>query len=445
MMPGLRPELRPTRSITRQLLQAIELLQMSSMELSAHVEREIERNPFLEREDGYAFGAGDSGFPAGSAPGGESRPVAADGVTLRDHLVGQIRLEFRRDPERRIALRLVELLDENGWLTEDLEGVAAALGREVRDVERVLARCQELDPPGIFGRSLAECLALQLREKGRLDPPMKTLLNNLHLLARRDFAGLRHLCSVDDENLSRLVREIRALDPRPAARFDREIVQSAIPDVFVRRRNGSWRVELNGDTLPRVLLNRPYYAEIRGQARSDREREYLSDRLRSANWLVRSLRQRAETILRVAAELVARQEAFFDHGAGRLRPMTRRNLAVAVGLHESTVGRVVANRYLGAERGVFEMKYFFTTAVGAAARSSEAVRFRIRALIDEEEPGAVLTDDRIVEILEREGIDIARRTVAKYRGAMRIPSSAQRRREKVSGIAAASFRQRGLQ
>ena len=437
MMPGLRPELRPTRSITRQLLQAIELLQMSHMELSAHVEREIERNPFLDREEGHAFGAGDSGFSAGTASGGEVGSIAADGATLRDYLVRQIRLEFRGYPERRIALRLVELLDENGWLTEDLEAVAAALGCEVRDVERTLARCQNLDPPGIFGRSLAECLALQLREKGRLEPPMRTLLDNLHLLARRDFAGLRRLCAVDDENLSRLVREIRALDPRPAARFEREVAQPAIPDAFVRRRNGVWRVELNGDTLPRVLLNRPYYAEMRGQARSDREREYFSDRLRSANWLVRSLRQRAETILRVAAELAARQEAFFDHGAARLRPMTRRDVAVAVGLHESTVGRAVANRYLGTDRGVFEMKYFFTTAVGDAARSSEAVRFRIRALIDEEEPEAVLTDDRIVGILGREGIDVARRTVAKYRGAMRIPSSAQRRREKVSGIAAA--------
>ena len=436
MTPGLRPALRSVRSMTRHLLQAIELLQMSSAELSAYVERELERNPFLEREEGPAFGDGGAGHSAGTAFGGEL--AAADEATLRDHLVSQIRLEFRGSRERRIAFRLVELLDENGWLTEDLEAAAAALGCEVRDVERVLARCQDLDPPGIFGRSLAECLALQLREKGRLDPPTRALLDNLHLLARRDFARLRRLCAVDEENLSRLVREIRALDPRPAARFEREAAQFAIPDAFVRRRNGVWRVELNGDALPRVLLNRPYYAEMRGRARSERDREYLSGRLRSANWLVRSLRQRADTILRVAAELVARQEAFFDHGAPRLRPMTRRDLAIAVGLHESTVGRAVANRYLGTERGVFEMKYFFTSAVGGAARSSEAVRFRIRALIDEEKPEAVLSDHGIAGILGREGIDIARRTVAKYRGAMRIPSSAQRRREKVSGATRAA-------
>ena len=436
MTPGLRPALRPVRSMTRHLLQAIELLQMSSAELSAYVERELERNPFLEREEEPAFGNGGAGRSAGTAFGGEL--AAADEATLRDHLVSQIRLEFRGARERRIAFRLVELLDENGWLTEDLEAAAAALGCEVLDVERVLARCQDLDPPGIFGRSLAECLALQLREKGRLDPPTRALLDNLHLLARRDFARLRRLCAVDEENLSRLVREIRALDPRPAARFEREAAQFAIPDAFVRRRNGVWRVELNGDALPRVLLNRPYYAEMRGQARSERDREYLSGRLRAANRLVRSLRQRADTILRVAAELVARQEAFFDHGAARLRPMTRRDLAIAVGLHESTVGRAVANRYLGTERGVFEMKYFFTSAVGGAARSSEAVRFRIRALIDEEKPEAVLSDHGIAGILGREGIDIARRTVAKYRGAMRIPSSAQRRREKVSGATRAA-------
>ena len=436
MTPGLRPALRPVRSMTRHLLQAIELLQMSSAELSAYVERELERNPFLEREEEPAFGNGGAGRSAGTAFGGEL--AAADEATLRDHLVSQIRLEFRGSRERRIAFRLVELLDENGWLTEDLEAAAAALGCEVLDVERVVARCRDLDPPGIFGRSLAECLALQLREKGRLDPPTRALLDNLHLLARRDFARLRRLCAVDEENLSRLVREIRALDPRPAARFEREAAQFAIPDAFVRRRNGVWRVELNGDALPRVLLNRPYYAEMRGQARSERDREYLSGRLRAANRLVRSLRQRADTILRVAAELVARQEAFFDHGAARLRPMTRRDLAIAVGLHESTVGRAVANRYLGTERGVFEMKYFFTSAVGGAARSSEAVRFRIRALIDEEKPEAVLSDHGIAGILGREGIDIARRTVAKYRGAMRIPSSAQRRREKVSGATRAA-------
>ena len=436
MMPGLRPALRPARSMTRHLLQAIELLQMSSAELSAYVERELERNPFLDREEGPAFGGGDAGRSAGAASGGEL--VAANEATLHDHLISQIRLEFRGPRERRIAFRLVELLDENGWLTEDLEAVAAALGCEVRDAERALARCQKLDPPGIFGRSLAECLALQLREKGRLDPPTRALLDNLHLLARRDFTRLRRLCAVDEENLHRLVREIRALDPRPAARFEREAAQFAIPDAFVRRRNGVWRVELNGDALPRVLLNRPYYAEVRGQARSERDREYLSGRLRSANWLVRSLRQRADTILRVTAELVARQEAFFDHGAARLRPMTRRDLAIAVGLHESTVGRAVANRYLGTERGVFEMKYFFTSAVGGAARSSEAVRCRIRALIDEEKPEAVLSDNGIAGILGREGIGISRRTVAKYRDAMRIPSSAQRRREKVSGATRAT-------
>lgn len=433
MMLELRPALRPARSMTRHLLQAIELLQMSSAELSAYVERELERNPFLDREEGPAFDGRNAGRSAGSAFGGEL--VAADEATLRDHLASQIRLEFRGSRERRIAFRLVELLDENGWLTEDLEAAAAALECEIGDVERALARCQALDPPGIFGRSLAECLALQLREKGRLDPPMRALLDNLHLLARRDFARLRRLCAVDDETLSRLVREIRALDPRPAARFEREAAQFAIPDAFVRRTNGVWRVELNGDALPRVFLNRPYYAEMRGQARSEREREYFSDRLRSANWLVRSLRQRADTILRVASELVARQEEFFDHGAARLRPMTRRDLAVAVGLHESTVGRAVANRYLGTERGVFEMKRFFASAVGVPARSSEAVRFRIRTLIDQEKPKAVLSDHGIAGILGREGIDVARRTVAKYRGAMRIPSSAQRRREKVSGAA----------
>lgn len=360
--------------------------------------------------------------------------VAAEDLSLRDHLIGQINLDFKDPSERMIAGRLVDMLDDNGWLAGDVDAVAQALGCDVEEVTATLQKCQRLDPPGVFGRSLAECLALQLREKDRLDPAMQALVDNLELLAKREFAKLRRLCGVDDEDLLEMVREIKELNPRPASAFDHEVAQPVVPDVFVRRNAQGWHVELNADTMPRVLVNSRYYARVRKHARSKQDKEFLSDRLQSANWLVRALHQRAETIVKVAAELVVQQEGFFEHGVAHLKPLTLRDVAEVVGVHESTVSRVTANKYLGSSRGIFELKYFFTTAVGEGdsgeSRSAEAVRHQIKQLIDRETPEAVLSDDKIVDLLRDEGIEIARRTVAKYREAMRIPSSVRRRREK---------------
>ncbi|MEX2453370.1 MAG: RNA polymerase factor sigma-54 [Rhodospirillaceae bacterium] len=360
--------------------------------------------------------------------------LAADEGTLRDHLIGQINVDFADPADQMIAGRLIDMLDDNGWLHGELEPVAIALGCDLARVEETLLRCQRLDPPGIFGRTLAECLALQLREKDRLDPAMQALLDNLALLARREFGQLRRICGVDNEDLLDMVSEIKELNPRPASAFDHQVAQPVVPDVFVRREASGWLVELNNDTMPRVLVNSRYYAIVRKHARSKVDKEYLSDRFQSANWLVRALHQRAETILKVATELVTQQEGFFENGVAYLRPLTLRDVAEVVGVHESTVSRVTANKYLGMSRGIFEMKYFFNSAIGHSdigeSRSAEAIRFRIRSLIDNEPPEAVLSDDRIVDILRDEGIDIARRTVAKYRDGMRIPSSVQRRREK---------------
>jgi RNA polymerase sigma-54 factor len=360
--------------------------------------------------------------------------VAAEETTLRDHLIGQVNIDFDDPVEVMIADRLIDMLDDNGWLSGELETVAVALGCTIDRVEETLARCQQLDPPGIFGRSLAECLALQLREKDRLDPAMQALLDHLELLGKREFAQLRRICGVDNEDLLQMVTEIKELNPRPASDFNHEVAQPVVPDVFVRRTKEGWAVELNSETMPRVLVNNRYYATVRRHARSKEDKEFLSDRFQSANWLVRALHQRQETILKVASELVTQQEAFFENGVEFLKPLTLRDVAEEVSVHESTVSRVTANKYLGMSRGIFEMKYFFNSAIGqneaGESRSAEAIRFRIKSLIDREEPESILSDDRIVDILRDEGIDIARRTVAKYRDAMHIPSSVQRRREK---------------
>jgi RNA polymerase sigma-54 factor len=360
--------------------------------------------------------------------------VAAEEMTLRDHVIGQINIDLQDPIDIMIAGRLMDMLDDNGWLSGSLEPVAIALGCTLDRVQTTLERCQLIDPPGIFARSLSECLALQLREKDRLDPAMQALLDNLELLAKREFGKLRRLCGVDNEDLLQMVTEIKELNPRPASEFDHDVAQLVVPDVFIRKKKAGWLVELNSDVLPRVLVNNRYYSVVRKHARSKDDKEFLSDRFQSANWLVRASHHRAETILKVASELVVQQEAFFEDGVEFLKPLTLRDVAEVVGMHESTVSRVTANKYLGMSRGIFEMKYFFNSAIGQSdmgeSRSAESIRFRIKALIDRETRESVLSDDRIVDILRDEGIDIARRTVAKYRDAMHIPSSVQRRRVK---------------
>jgi RNA polymerase sigma-54 factor len=321
----------------------------------------------------------------------------------------------------------------------ELEGAAERLGCAPERIERVLARLQEFDPPGVFARDLAECLALQLRDRNRLDPAMQRLLDNLPLLAARNATALMRICGVDAEDLAEMVAEIKSLDPRPGFAFDPPLAQPVVPDIIMRAQlRGGWAVELNADTLPRVLVNNRYYARIRRTALNKIEREYLTERMQAANWLVKALHQRAVTILKVATEIVQQQEGFFRDGVQSLRPLILRDIADAIGMHESTVSRVTTNKYIATPRGLFELKYFFTSAIAASrggdAHSAEAVRFRIRNLIEGEPSGSTLSDERIVELLQEDGVDIARRTVAKYREAMRIPSSVQRRREKMLSL-----------
>lgn len=365
--------------------------------------------------------------------------VAAE-TTLTDHLAEQAAVALVTPADRMIGQYLIDLVDEAGYLPADLSQVAERLGAEAEDVEAVVSVLQTFDPPGICARNLSECLANQLRELDRYDPAMRALVEHLDLLAKRDFGSLRKLCGVDDEDLVDMIGEIRRLDPKPGLKFGTARTQTMVPDVYVRPGpDGGWLVELNSDTLPRVLVNQVYYTELSKTIRKDGDKSYFTDCLQNATWLVRALDQRARTILKVATEIVRQQDGFFTRGVAHLRPLNLKAVADAIQMHESTVSRVTANKYMATNRGTFELKYFFTASIASAdggeAHSAEAVRHHIRQLIDAEAPSAILSDDTIVERLRASGIDIARRTVAKYREAMRIPSSVQRRRDKQSMLA----------
>lgn len=364
--------------------------------------------------------------------------VAAE-TTLSDHLAEQLAVAFAAPAQRMIGQYLIDLVDEAGYLPADLGQAAERLGASQADVEGVLAVLQKFDPPGVCARNLSECLAIQLRELDRYDPAMQALVEHLDLLAKRDIVALRKICGVDDEDIADMIGEIRRLNPKPGMKFGSARLQTMVPDVYVRPGpDGGWHVELNSDTLPRVLVNQTYYSELSKKVGKDGDKSYFTDALQNATWLVRALDQRARTILKVATEIVRQQDGFFTHGVAHLRPLNLKAVADAIQMHESTVSRVTANKYMATNRGTFELKYFFTASIASAdggeAHSAEAVRHHIKQLIDSEEPSAILSDDTIVERLRASGIDIARRTVAKYREAMRIPSSVQRRRDKQSAL-----------
>ena len=493
-----RLELRQGQSLvmTPQLQQAIKLLQMSNIELQAFVDQELERNPLLERdekseiqseraqapeaqtdmvsaleanagaeerlrtldteldnvythearadaESRVAQGSQDSGWsslrPQGALSlNSEENDFAATlsrQPTLAEHLTDQMNLLLATPADRLIGQHLIGMLNEDGYLTSGIESVAETLGTSLAHVERVLERLKASDPAGVFARDLKECLSLQLRERDRFDPAMAALVANLELLARRDYTALKAICRVDIDDLKDMVQELRALNPKPGAAFGSEMVQPVIPDVIVRASpEGSWIVELNTDTLPRVLINNQYLARVSTAAARSEDKLYLSECQANATWLVKSLDQRAKTILKVAREIVRQQDAFLVLGIQHLRPLNLRTVADAIEMHESTVSRVTSNKYMATPRGIFELKYFFTTAIASAdaegdAHSAEAVRHRIKELIGQEGE-EVLSDDTIVQKLKAMGVELARRTVAKYREELGIPSSVQRRRER---------------
>lgn len=364
---------------------------------------------------------------------GMERPDSRE-ATLWEHLQAQASSAGFSAADHAIALTLIDATDEGGYLRGDLQEFADRLGVDLARIEAVLTACHGFEPTGVMARSAPECLKLQLIERNRFDPAMAALLDNLELLARRDLLALRRVCGVDAEDLAEMIAELKGLTPRPGAGFGGEPAQTVVPDVHVRPDPaGGWRVELNTDTLPRLLMDKRYHGVVSAGARSETEKAFVADCAAQASWLVKSLDQRAKTILKVGSEIVRQQDAFLAFGVEFLRPLNLKTVADAIGMHESTVSRVTSNKYVSTPRGVFELKFFFTAAIqssdGGALHSAEAVRHRIKAMIDSEAVGGdILSDDQIVEILNETGIDIARRTVAKYREALRIPSSVQRRR-----------------
>ncbi|MFO1254978.1 MAG: RNA polymerase factor sigma-54 [Sphingomonadaceae bacterium] len=489
MALGPRLDLRQSQSLvmTPQLQQAIKLLALSNLEVETFIGEALDANPLLElgeaapaeppvmadeadarrtslesspvdqligegrAEDDRPLdldrgaldvdrdtGDGDWGaelrFAAGDdLPGIDERADAAP--TLAEHLHAQIGA-VARDPRLAfIARHIADQLDEAGYLPLTLHEVAAELGVDAHEAEAALALVQMLDPTGVGARSLGECLALQAKEADRHDPCMARLLDNLELLGKGELPRLKRICGVDDEDFADMLAELRGYDPKPGLRFASSGGEPVTPDILIRARgDGGWDVQLNQATLPRLIVNRSYYVEMRGSVEDKAARGWLSDKLADANWLIKALDQRARTILKVASEIVQQQDGFFRHGVSQLRPMTLRAVAEAISMHESTVSRVTSNKYLSCERGTFELKYFFTSGVGAVdgegGASAAAVKAAIKALIDAEDPKAILSDDTLVDLLKAKGFDLARRTVAKYREAIGLGSSVQRRRQK---------------
>lgn len=500
-----RLDLRQSQSLvmTPQLQQAIRLLALSNLELEGVLAEELAKNPLLENgregsDEAAAPMASDSvaatdlqlstGMDAGSAldadfnaetfhhdsasdsawePAASEEPREPDlssgingdysssasdsegidfdsfaeaDISLREHLTDQAGATLS-GPSLAIALALIESIDDAGYLDADLNDLAYRLGVPRARIEDVLAVVQSFDPTGVGARSLSECLALQAKEADRYDPCMAMLIDNLDMLAKGQIAQLRKRCGVDEEDMADMIRELRGYDPKPGLRFAPDDATPVVPDLFVHQRKDGWAIEINSATLPRLLVNRRYYAELSAKAGkgagAKAGRAWLTDCLASANWLVKALDQRQQTIVKVASEIVTQQEGFFLHGVGALKPLTLRHVADVIGMHESTVSRVTSNKYLSCERGLFELKYFFSSGVmavdGEGGMSAEAVKSRIKTLIDAEDGAAILSDDTLVELLAKDGCEIARRTVAKYREAMGIGSSVQRRRAKAIG------------
>ncbi|MDT9599446.1 RNA polymerase factor sigma-54 [Sphingosinicella rhizophila] len=500
MAIGPRLDLRQSQSLvmTPQLQQAIRLLALSNLEIESFIAEELEKNPLLDTGSDEASdrnaaeadevtdtgeepatvdrlvtegdGARDApldmdlnnenlhqdsasdraldgglGLDHGSGGGGGEEvdydSFAGEDISLHDHLLAQAG-QHLSGTDLVIAAQIVEQIEETGYFPGSTLEIANRLGTPLQDVERVLAVIQTFDPSGVGARTLAECIAIQAKEADRYDPAMALLIDNLDHVAKGNRSALKRICDVDDEDLSDMLRELRGYDPKPGCKFAQgSRIDAVVPDIFIGRRGQGWAIELNSATLPRLLVNRTYYAELAEGAQDRKSKTWLSECLASANWLMKALDQRARTIVKVATEIVQQQDGFFRHGVAHLKPLTLRTVADAIGMHESTVSRVTSNKYLSCDRGLFELKYFFTSGVqssdGGDAVSAEAVKSHIRALVAAEDPAKILSDDQIVDMLRAKGFDIARRTVAKYREAAGIGSSVQRRRQKAIGNRAA--------
>jgi RNA polymerase sigma-54 factor len=465
MKPSLQFRLSQHLTLTPQLQQSIRLLQLSTVELNQEIDRMLMENPALEREDAEsepeavaaapapAGGSSTSPSTEAAAPdtdwsvdiasnwhgpddddAGDRSFTAPDTPTLRDHLRGQLSLTNLGDRDRVFVQLLIDALDDDGYLTQPLEEIAALLPAEVEaDLEELgiaLRHLQNLEPAGVGARSPGECLALQLRIMP--DEPARRLAldiveKHLELLASRDYTRLKNITGAGEEALRAAQRLIQALNPRPGAAYAKLEARYVIPDVIVRKHRNIWRASLNPDAMPRLRINR-LYAELAAGARNSGAA--IASQLQEARWLIKNVQQRFDTILRVSQAIVDRQRHFLEHGEVAMRPLVLREIAQTLGLHESTISRVTTQKYMATPRGTFELKYFFgshvATEAGGAA-SSTAIRALIKQLVAAEDAKAPLSDARISQILGEQGIVVARRTIAKYRESLQIPPVNQRK------------------
>lgn len=500
-MNAPRLELRQGQSLvmTQALQQSIKLLQCNSLELREFVEQALEENPFLTQEEPEAsetpdsqlespvkdnsdepreadfnsdenfsadmqadenfgeswddnesietdylrYDQGSSGNSSGYDSEDDARSIddnPSAGISLREHLLEQLQVDVHEPAKRLIGAHLIDLVDDAGYIKEDLTPLCETFGVEMKEIDEVLAILQGFDPVGICARNLSDCLSLQLKEKNRLDPAMQKLLANLNLLADSKFDELQKKCGVDKEDLRQMIAEIRELNPKPGSGFIHEISQTLEPDIFVRRTpDGNWHIELNMGNFPKIMVNKRFYKKVTSETKNKKDKDYLSEQFGTANWLVRALEQRAQTMLKVASELVKQQDAFFRLGVRYMKPMTLKDIAAETGYHESTISRVTNGKYLLCPRGTFELKYFFTSSLARAQGggedfSSQTVKHFISEMIAKESADEILLDDDIVELLKERNITVARRTVAKYREALGIASSPKRKREKQSAM-----------
>ena len=450
-------------TLTPEMQQSIKLLQMSAVELQEFIENELVKNPLLstgdedenisnseDKSNNDILDDFDTGhFMAGVGAGSNSsfnnyeynlENQLAKTKNLREFLLEQISLEIKESKDKMLAASLIDFLDDAGYLRGTSQEICKEIGCTKKRLQKIIKILHKLQPSGIFAGSLAECLAIQLKEKNRLDPAMQKLLQNLDLLAKREIKKLSRICGVGIEDIKDMITEITSLNPKPAADFENIVTQNVIADVVMKKlpksSGGGWGIELNPDALPKVLVNKRYYMEVKSSIKNKADKIYIKEQLNTAKWLVKALDQRAVTILRVAAEIVKKQNAFFLYGIEYLKPMIFKDVARAIDMHESTVSRVVNGKYIGTPRGIFELRYFFTSSLAreGADMSSKAVKAKIKKLIEEEDVRKILSDATIAEILQKDGINIARRTVAKYREAMKIPTSAQRKRNKRNNL-----------
>ncbi|RWZ33373.1 RNA polymerase factor sigma-54 [Escherichia coli] len=474
MKQGLKLRLSQQLAMTPQLQQAIRLLQLSTLELQQELQQALESNPLLEQIDTHEEidtretqdsetldtadaleqkempeelpldASWDTIYTAGT-PSGTSGDYIDDELpvyqgettqTLQDYLMWQVELTPFSDTDRAIATSIVDAVDETGYLTVPLEDILESIGDEeidIDEVEAVLKRIQRFDPVGVAAKDLRDCLLIQLSQFDKTTPWLEEarliISDHLDLLANHDFRTLMRVTRLKEDVLKEAVNLIQSLDPRPGQSIQTGEPEYVIPDVLVRKHNGHWTVELNSDSIPRLQINQ-HYASMCNNARNDGDSQFIRSNLQDAKWLIKSLESRNDTLLRVSRCIVEQQQAFFEQGEEYMKPMVLADIAQAVEMHESTISRVTTQKYLHSPRGIFELKYFFSSHVnteGGGEASSTAIRALVKKLIAAENPAKPLSDSKLTSLLSEQGIMVARRTVAKYRESLSIPPSNQRK------------------